>query len=40
MISPRWDTLAMPTAEFRRHARPLDELLGIAAASVNNEKRI
>jgi hypothetical protein len=28
-ISPRWDTLAMPTAEFRRHARPLEELLGV-----------
>jgi hypothetical protein len=25
-ISPRWDTLAMPTAEFRRLARPLAEL--------------
>jgi hypothetical protein len=36
MISPRWDTLAMPTAEFRRHARPLDELLGLAA--VNEDK--
>jgi hypothetical protein len=35
MISPRWDTLAMPTAEFRRHARPLDELLGLAV--VNTE---
>ena len=28
MISPRWDTLAMPTAKFRHYARPLDELLG------------
>jgi hypothetical protein len=27
-ISPRWDTMAMPTAEFRRLARPLEELLG------------
>ncbi len=26
-ISPRWDTVAMPTAEFRRLARPMDELL-------------
>jgi len=26
-ISPRWDTVAMPTAEFRRLARPADELL-------------
>ncbi len=29
-ISPKWDTLAMPAAAFRRHARPLDELLGLA----------
>jgi hypothetical protein len=28
-ISPRWDTLAMPTADFRRLARPLEELLGV-----------
>jgi hypothetical protein len=28
MISPRWDTLAMPTAKFRHYARPLSELLG------------
>ena len=27
-ISPRWDTVAMPTDEFRRMARPVDELLG------------
>lgn len=26
-ISPRWDTLAMPTAEFRQLAEPLDALL-------------
>jgi len=26
-ISPRWDTWAMPAAEFRRCARPLAELL-------------
>ena len=26
-ISPSWDTVAMPTAEFRRLARPVDELL-------------
>ena len=30
MISPRWDTLAMPTAEFRHYARPLNETLGLA----------
>jgi hypothetical protein len=28
-ISPRWDTWAMPAAEFRRFARPLAELLGL-----------
>lgn len=28
-ISPRWDTWAMPAAEFRRFARPFTELLGI-----------
>jgi hypothetical protein len=26
-ISPAWDTVAMPTAEFRRLARPVDEFL-------------
>jgi hypothetical protein len=25
-ISPRWDTVAMPTADFRRLARPVEEL--------------
>ena len=29
-ISAKWDTLAMPAADFRRLARPLDELLGLA----------
>jgi hypothetical protein len=33
-ISPKWDTLAMPTAEFRRLARPLEELLGVANTRV------
>jgi hypothetical protein len=28
-ISPRWDTWAMPTADFRRMACPLAELLGL-----------
>jgi len=28
-ISPSWDTVAMPTEEFRRLARPIDELLGL-----------
>ncbi|MCP5112836.1 MAG: HYExAFE family protein, partial [bacterium] len=27
-VSPKWDTVAMPTAEFRRLAQPLQELLG------------
>jgi hypothetical protein len=27
-ISAKWDTLAMPAADFRRYARPLGELLG------------
>ena len=31
-ISPRWDTWAMPAAEFRRFARPLAELLGLQMA--------
>jgi hypothetical protein len=26
-ISPSWETVAMPTAEFRRLARPMDEFL-------------
>jgi hypothetical protein len=33
-ISPRWDTLAMPTAEFRRLARPLEELLGVSGTRI------
>lgn len=31
-ISPRWDSWAMPAAEFRRFARPLVELLGLGDA--------
>ncbi|MCE9606619.1 MAG: HYExAFE family protein [Planctomycetia bacterium] len=27
LISPKWETLAMPTAEFRRWAQPMDDLL-------------
>ena len=27
-ISPSWDTVAMSTADFRRVARPMDEILG------------
>jgi hypothetical protein len=29
-ISPRWNTLAMSSTEFRRYARPVGELLGIS----------
>jgi hypothetical protein len=32
-ISAKWDTLAMPAADFRRLARPLDELLGLAGTN-------
>jgi hypothetical protein len=31
-ISPSWDTVAMPTAEFRRLAQPMEELLGLQRA--------
>ena len=34
-ISPKWDTLAMPAADFRRLARPLDELLGLTAGPID-----
>jgi hypothetical protein len=27
-ISPSWDTVAMPTADFRRLARPIDAFIG------------
>ena len=37
-ISAKWDTLAMPAADFRRLARPLDELLGCHAYE-NKRKR-
>ena len=30
-ISPSWDTVAMPTAEFRRLAVPMEELLNLEA---------
>jgi hypothetical protein len=35
-ISPRWDTVAMPTADFRRLARPLEELLGLAGTKTSS----
>jgi hypothetical protein len=38
MISPRWDTLAMPTADFRNYARPLNEVLGMVVANQENCK--
>ncbi len=31
LISPKWDTVAMPTHGFRQLAKPLDELIGAAA---------
>ena len=30
-ISPRWDTVAMPTSDFRRLARPMEEFLDRSA---------
>jgi hypothetical protein len=33
-LSDRWDTVAMPTAEFRRLARPVEELFGEGLATV------
>ena len=33
-ISPSWETVAMPTAEFRRLARPMDEVLGLDVPTV------
>ncbi|MDZ7616993.1 MAG: HYExAFE family protein [Patescibacteria group bacterium] len=35
IISPRWDTVAMPTAEFRRIARPIDAWLAMAGEAAN-----
>ena len=29
VISPRWDTVAMPTNAFRRLARPVGEFLSV-----------
>ena len=36
-ISPSWDTVAMPTADFRRLARPMEELLGTPQADGGGE---
>jgi hypothetical protein len=35
-ISPSWDTLAMPAADFRRLARPMDEFLNLAATEARS----
>jgi hypothetical protein len=37
-ISPRWDTWAMPAAEFRKFARPLTELLGLQQCAGGNRE--
>ncbi len=37
-ISPKWDTVAMPTADFRRLAQPLEELLRPQPAGERAEK--
>ena len=34
-ISPSWDTVAMPTADFRHFARPIEEMLASGAAMVH-----
>ncbi len=36
-ISPRWDTVALPAAEFRRLAQPVDEMLGICPTETNTD---
>lgn len=36
-ISTSWDTLAMSAADFRRFARPLEELLGAAASPTSQD---
>ena len=33
-VSTRWDTVAMPTAVFRRVAQPVEELLGMGEGEV------
>jgi hypothetical protein len=40
LISPRWDTLAMPSADFRRIARPLEELLGLGATRSESQPQV
>ncbi len=37
MISPSWDTVAMPTADFRRLARPIDVFLSAMAIDVEED---
>ena len=36
-ISPSWDTVAMPTADFRRLARPMEEFVGTPQADSRGE---
>ena len=36
-ISPKWDTLAVSAANFRRLARPLEELLGLSGGKEPQE---
>jgi hypothetical protein len=38
-ISPRWETVAMPAADFRRLAVPLEELLGLAGPQSAGRRR-
>ncbi len=39
IISPKWDTVAMPTAEFRRIARPVDAWLGVSEETAPDDRR-
>lgn len=40
VISPKWDTVALRAADFRRLARPLDELLGVGLAPAVGLERV
>ncbi len=39
-ISPRWDTFAMPTADFRNLAKPVNEFLRPSADSISGKDEI
>jgi hypothetical protein len=39
-ISPRWDTWALPAADFRRFARPLTELLFLPPSKQQEDKEM